>query len=152
MNVPFMLAPAAKSYLWGGSRLNDDFGKNINLATIAETWECSTHPCGQSTVASGEFTGMTLGELLSLHPEFLGTHPLSITRGRAELPILIKLIDAKYDLSVQVHPDDEYALRHEGSLGKTEMWYVLDARKGASLVYGFNQDMTEQRIRNALAD
>ena len=152
MNFPFMLAPAAKSYIWGGSRLNDDFGKNIPLNPLAETWECSTHPCGQSTVASGEFTGMTLGEVLSLHPEFLGTHPLSITRGRAELPILIKLIDAKSDLSVQVHPDDEYALLHEHSLGKTELWYVLDAKKGAILVYGFNQDMTEERVRNSLAD
>lgn len=152
MNIPFMLTPAAKSYLWGGSRLNDDFGKNINLEPLAETWECSTHPCGQSTVAGGEFQGMLLGDVLDMHPEFLGTHPLEITHGRSELPILIKLIDAKQDLSVQVHPDDEYALKHENSLGKTELWYVLDAKRGASLVYGFNQDMTEQRVREALAD
>lgn len=152
MNFPFLLAPAAKSYLWGGSRLNDDFGKNIDLCPLAETWECSTHPCGQSTVASGEFQGMPLGDVLNMHPEFLGSHPLEITHGRPELPILIKLIDAKYDLSVQVHPDDQYALKYENSLGKTEMWYVLDAKRGASLVYGFNQNMTEQRVREALTD
>ena len=152
MNVPFMLTPAAKDYLWGGSRLNDDFGKNINMEPLAETWECSTHPCGQSLVASGEFHGIPLVDVLYLHPEYLGTHPLEITHGRSELPILIKLIDANRDLSVQVHPDDEYALKHENSLGKTEMWYVLDAKRGASLVYGFNQDMTEQRVRDALAD
>ncbi len=152
MNFPFTLWPAAKNYLWGGSRLNDDFGKNIYLSPLAETWECSTHPGGQSTVASGEFKGLPLGEVLNLRPEFLGTHPLEITHGRSELPIIIKLIDAKHDLSVQVHPDDEYALKNEGSLGKTEMWYVLDAKKGASLVYGFNQDMTPQRVRDALAD
>ena len=91
MNFPFLLAPAAKSYLWGGSRLNDDFGKNIDLCPLAETWECSTHPCGQSTVASGEFQGMPLGDVLNMHPEFLGSHPLEITHGRPELPILIKL-------------------------------------------------------------
>ena len=152
MNFPFMLAPAAKGYLWGGSRLNDDFGKNIELDPLAETWECSTHPSGQSTVSSGEFQGMPLGDVLNLRPDFLGSHPLEITRGRLELPILIKLIDAKNDLSVQVHPDDEYALTHENSLGKTEMWYVLDAKRGASRVYGFNQDMTQQRVRDALED
>ena len=152
MNFPFMLTPAAKDYLWGGSRLNDDFGKNIDMEPLAETWECSTHPCGQSIVASGEFRGMLLGDLLDLHPEYLGSHPLAITHGRLELPILIKLIDASKDLSVQVHPDDEYALKHENSLGKTELWYVLDAKRGASLVYGFNQDMTEQRVRDALDD
>ncbi|MBQ9902666.1 MAG: class I mannose-6-phosphate isomerase [Clostridia bacterium] len=152
MNFPFMLAPAAKSYLWGGSRLNDDFGKNIDMDPLAETWECSTHPSGQSTVCSGEFQGMALGDILNFRPDFLGSHPLEITRGRLELPILIKLIDAKNDLSVQVHPDDNYALTHENSLGKTEMWYVLDAKRGASLVYGFNQDMTQQRVRDALED
>ena len=152
MNFPFLLAPAAKSYLWGGSRLNDDFGKNIDMDPLAETWECSTHPRGQSTVASGEFQGMKLGDVLNMRPDFLGSHPLEITRGKSELPILIKLIDAKHDLSVQVHPDDQYALTHENSLGKTEMWYVLDAKRGASLVYGFNQDMTEQQVRSALAD
>ncbi len=152
MNLPFMLSPAAKDYLWGGSRLNDDFGKNIDMEPLAETWECSTHPCGQSVAAGGEFQGMPLGDILDLHPEYLGSHPLEITHGRSELPILIKLIDAKQDLSVQVHPDDEYARKHENSLGKTEMWYVLDAKRGASLVYGFNQDMTEQRVREALHD
>ena len=106
MNFPFMLAPAAKGYLWGGSRRNDDFGKNIELDPLAETWECSTHPSGQSTVSSGEFQGMPLGDVLNLRPDFLGSHPLEITRGRLELPILIKLIDAKNDLSFQVHPDD----------------------------------------------
>ena len=152
MNLPFMLSPAAKDYLWGGSRLNDDFGKNIDMEPLAETWECSTHPCGQSIAAGGEFQGMKLGDILDMHPEYLGSHPLEITHGRSELPILIKLIDARQDLSVQVHPDDEYAMKHENSLGKTEMWYVIDAKRGASLVYGFNQDMTEQRVREALDD
>ena len=101
-NRPFLLKPAAKDYLWGGSRLNDDFAKDIPLSPLAETWECSTHPDGQSTVSGGEFDGQLLGDVLTAHPEFLGTHP----RSQGELPILVKLIDAKSDLSVQVHPND----------------------------------------------
>ena len=151
LHVPFLLCPAAKDYLWGGSRLNDDFGKNIDCSPLAETWECSTHPDGQSVVASGADAGKSLGEVLRLHPEYLGTHPLQTMNGKPELPILIKLVDAKLKLSVQVHPDDNFALRHENSLGKTEMWYVLSARKDAELVYGFNQDMNETGVKNALA-
>ena len=147
---PFLLKPAAKDYLWGGNRLNDDFGKEIKISPLAETWECSTHPDGQSVIASGPDAGKTLGEALGAHPEYLGSHPLQATGGRPELPILIKLIDAKQDLSVQVHPDDAYALAHEHSLGKTEMWYVLSAKKDATLVYGFNQDVTEEDVRQAL--
>ena len=124
MNRPFLLKPAAKDYLWGGSRLNDDFGKGIPLSPLAETWECSTHPDGQSVVAE---TGEPLGAVLSRCPNYLGSHSLRLTGGKAELPILIKLIDAKQDLSIQVHPDDDYALEHENSRGKTEMWYILAA-------------------------
>ena len=151
-NVPFLLQPAAKDYLWGGSRLNDDFGKNINMQPLAETWECSTHPDGPSVVASGDYQGMTLAEVLKNRPEFLGTHPLQITGGRAELPILVKFIDAKKDLSVQVHPDDDYAKKNENSLGKSEMWYVLDAQHDAKLVYGFNQDVTEAAVRTSIEE
>ncbi|MCD8083548.1 MAG: class I mannose-6-phosphate isomerase [Clostridiales bacterium] len=146
---PFMLSPAGKDYLWGGNRLNEDFAKGIDLTPLAETWECSTHPDGPSLVATGEWKGQTLTEVIRRHPEYLGTHP----RAADGLPILIKLIDAKKDLSVQVHPDDEYAREHEnGSLGKTEMWYVLDATKDAKLIYGFYHDMEEETIRKSLAD
>lgn len=145
MNIPLLLEPAAKDYLWGGSRLNDDFGKNIDLSPLAETWECSTHPDGESRVE-----GEPLSRVLARHPEWLGTHPLKTMGGRPELPILIKLIDARQDLSVQVHPDDAYALKHEGSLGKTEMWYVLAAQPGAKLVYGFDQNVSERQVRRAI--
>lgn len=149
---PFLLKPAAKDYLWGGSRLNDDFAKGIDMTPLAETWECSTHPDGPSVISSGEFEGMELAELLKRFPEFLGTHPLSnpyLQKG--ELPILIKFIDAKKDLSVQVHPDDAYARKVEHELfGKTEMWYVLDAAKDAKLVYGFYHDMDKEKLRRSL--
>ena len=149
---PFLLKPAAKDYLWGGSRLNDDFSKNINMQPLAETWECSTHPDGPSVIASGEFEGMELAELLRRFPEFIGEHPRSNPYLEAgELPILIKFIDAKKDLSVQVHPDDEYAKLYErGQLGKTEMWYVLDAAKDAKLVYGFYHDMDKKKLRHSI--
>ena len=149
MNKPLLLKPAAKDYLWGGSRLNDDFGKAIQLSTLAETWECSTHPDGQSLVAE---TGESLGELLNRHLDYLGSHPLHLTGGKAELPILIKLIDAKQDLSVQVHPDDEYAWKHERSLGKTELWYVLAAKRDSELVYGFRKDMSQEQVKTAIRE
>ena len=145
--LPFLLSPASKDYLWGGSRLNDDFNLGISADPLAEAWVCSTHQDGTSSVPA---FSCSLTELLSAHPEWLGTHPLMTTNGRPELPILIKLIDAKSDLSVQVHPDDEYALEHEGDLGKTEMWYVLDAKKDSKLIYGFSQDMEPQRVKTAL--
>lgn len=144
---PFLLKPVGKDYLWGGSRLNDDFSKGIDLEPLAETWECSTHPDGPSTVAGGEFCGKLLSDVLKEHPEFLGTHP----EAKGELPILIKFIDAKRDLSVQVHPDDAYAFEKEnGQKGKTEMWYVLDAAKDAQLIYGFTRDMNSDILRRSL--
>ena len=127
LREPFLLKPAAKDYLWGGNRLNDDFGKGIDLSPLAETWECSTHPDGPSTIASGKFAGKLLPDFIEKHPEVLGTHPRKLVS--EGLPVLIKFIDAKKDLSVQVHPDDEYARTHEGGqLGKTEMWYVCILR------------------------
>jgi mannose-6-phosphate isomerase class I len=146
-NKPFLLKPTGKDYLWGGNRLNDDFSKGINITPLAETWECSTHPDGPSTVATGEYAGKLLTQVLEEHPEYLGTHPRTLK----ELPILIKFIDANKDLSVQVHPNDEYAMKHEnGSFGKTEMWYVLDATKDAQLVYGLYRDTDKEELRESI--
>ncbi len=144
---PFLLRPTAKEYLWGGLKLKDEYGKKFNVNKLAETWECSTHPEGQSIVANGKYMGKKLGEVLKMHPEYLGTHP----RTEGELPILLKLIDAKKKLSVQVHPNDEYAKIYEhGQLGKTEMWYVLHADRGARLVYGFRKNMSRGLLKDAL--
>lgn len=165
-NKPFLLRPSGKDYLWGGTRLNDEFAKNIDMTPLAETWECSTHPDGPSYVSSGIFEGMTLTEVLKAHPYFLGSHTLgshTLCNGTSnsflnnpfsgQLPILIKFIDAKRDLSVQVHPTDQYAMEHEnGQLGKTEMWYVLDAVRDAKLVYGLKHDCDAQTIRQAISD
>ena len=129
--------------------MNDEFEKNIDMDPLAETWECSTHPDGPSYVVSGEFGRQELAEVLRAHPEYLGKRH----KGENTLPILIKFIDAKKDLSVQVHPTDAYAQEHEnGQLGKTEMWYVLDASKDAKLVYGLKRERTEQQVRDAIAE
>lgn len=148
-NRPMLLRPSGKDYLWGGNRLNDEFEKQIDLSPLAETWECSTHPDGPSYIVGGEFDGKKLAQVLAWHPEYLGQRH----RGETTLPILIKFIDAKKNLSVQVHPTDEYAKEHEhGQLGKTEMWYVLDAGKDAFLIYGLNQDCTREKIYGAILD
>ena len=147
-----LLSPSGKDYIWGGRRLNDEFEKNIDMSPLAETWECSTHPDGPSYVVGGEYDGMKLADVLHSHPEYLGSHCAGMNAaGDVELPILIKFIDADKDLSVQVHPDDEYAHEHEnGQRGKTEMWYVLDAANGAKLVYGFNRAMSRNAVKKAV--
>ena len=142
-NIPFIIKPISKDYLWGGSRLNDDFNLDLSSIPLAEAWVCSTHPDGETVVTSGE----KLSEILLKHPEYIGSHALDLMNGVPQLPILIKLIDAKEDLSVQVHPNDEYAGNHEtGSLGKTEMWYVLDAKSSSTIIYGFNRDVDATTI------
>ena len=147
---PFLLRPAGKDYLWGGRRLRDDFSKDLPMEPLAESWECSTHPDGQSIVAGGPDEGKLLGDVIREHPEYLGTHPAS-EFSRGDIPILVKFIDAKADLSVQVHPSDHYAFEYEnGQRGKTEMWYVVDAEKGARLVYGFRWDMDRDTLRESL--
>lgn len=149
LHEPFLLSPAMKDYLWGGTRLKDGFSKETDLDVLAETWECSTHPDGQSTVASGPFEGKALIDVLKENPDFIGTHP----NMKDGLPILVKFIDAKNDLSVQVHPDDEYANKYEnGQNGKSEMWYVVEAAKDARLIYGFRTDIDKETVRKALVD
>ena len=148
---PFLLKPTGKDYLWGGKRLNDEFAKNIDMTPLAETWECSTNPDGLSFVASGEMEGMSLDEVLARHPDYIGTHPTTNFSGR--LPVMIKFLDANKALSVQVHPSDDYAYYNEnGQLGKTEMWYVLDATKDAQIIYGLNRDITEDELRKSIID
>lgn len=149
---PFLLKPACKDYLWGGDRLEKEYGKNYGIAPLAETWECSVHPDGVSIIDSGKLKGMLLNEAIKKYPSMLGIHPRA-TCGESELPVLIKLIDAGQPASVQVHPNDEYARKYEnGASGKTEMWYILDAEEDARLVYGFHQDMDAKSIKEAIKE
>lgn len=147
--TPFKLSPAFKDYLWGGTRLRDEFGKNCGFDKVAESWELSCHKDGPSTVADGPYAGLTLAEYIQeAGPGVLGTRCEKFK----DFPILIKLIDAKDNLSVQVHPDDSYALRVEGEYGKTEMWYVVDCDPGASLIYGFKKEISREEFRRRIEE
>ncbi len=146
---PIRLKPAFKDYLWGGRRLVEEFNKACDLDIVAESWELSTHKDGSSIICGGEFDGMSFRDFVEKYgSEVLGKRALAFDN----FPILIKFIDAKDNLSVQVHPDDAYALENEGEYGKTEMWYILACDEGASLYYGFRRELTKdelvQRIEN----
>lgn len=143
---PLILIPPIKDYIWGGTKLRDEFGKESKLERLAESWELSCHKDGGSVIANGEYAGKTLAEYIEERPETLGTNC-----GRFDFfPVLIKLIDACDNLSVQVHPDNEYAQRVEGEYGKTEMWYIVDCDEGASLIYGFKEEISKEDFRKAI--
>lgn len=144
---PVKLTPAIKDYLWGGTRLITDYNKKTELDKAAESWELSTHPDGESIVASAPWEGMKLTDYIKAQgDECLGTKAAAFDF----FPILIKLIDAKDNLSIQVHPDDEYAMRVEGEYGKTEMWYIADCEDGAYLYYGLNRAVTKEEFRASI--
>ena len=143
------LSPAFKDYLWGGTKLRDVYGKNCDFEKIAESWELSTHAAGQSVIEGGENNGLTLNAYI----EKLGKGILGTNCARfSDFPVLIKFIDAKQPLSVQVHPSDEYGLRVEGEYGKTEMWYVVASDPGASLYFGVNRELTKEEFRKHIED
>ena len=141
----FKLSPALKDYLWGGTKLKNDFGFQTDLDIVAEGWMLSCHKDGENHIENGAYRGKTLSEVVGiLGNACLGTNAEKFDR----FPILIKLIDAKKDLSVQVHPDNDYALRVEGEYGKTECWYILDCDEGAELIYGFKEPITSKEFRD----
>lgn len=146
---PVKLSPTFKDYIWGGERLKKEFNKNSDMVPLAESWELSAHKDGQSVVACGEHAGLSLAEYI----EKIGAEALGENCSKYDyFPLLIKLIDAKNDLSVQVHPCDSYALEHEGEYGKTEMWYILDCDEGACLYYGFSRSVTHEEYANAIKE
>ena len=137
------LKPAYKDYLWGGDKLKKFFYKNCDFNTLAETWELSCHNDGNSIIENGKYKLKTLKEYIELE----NMKPLGENCKRFnDFPILIKLIDSKQALSVQVHPDDEYALKNENQFGKTEMWYVIDCEKDSFIYYGFKNKITKQEF------
>lgn len=143
----FLLEPAIKETIWGGSKLKKNYGKQSDKANIAESWECSVHPKGLSKIINGTYKGKYLRDVLIAHPEYLGNKIKNINA----FPFLIKFIDAKDKLSVQVHPTDEYAKKHEhGVSGKTEMWYIIEAENNAELIYGFYDDISKQQLAKSV--
>lgn len=143
------LRPAFKDSLWGGTKLRDIYGMDCDYDVIAESWQMSAHPAGQSIVASGRYKGLPFGDYLdAVGNKVLGwkCEPLR------SFPMLIKFIDARENLSVQVHPDDDYALENENQYGKNEMWYVVDADPGSGLYVGFNREVTREEVRRRVED
>ena len=146
--TPIKLAPCYKEYLWGGTKLKTSYGKLDAPDITAESWELSCHPDGQCTVAEGEWKGKSIQELGTL--DRTGFWGRNCPKG--EFPILVKLIDAKKDLSIQVHPSDDTALLELGEHGKAEMWYIVDCEPQASIYFGFSERITEEELLRRAED
>jgi len=150
---PLTFQPVLKDYIWGGRNLATRLGRPLPPGRVAESWEIAAHSDGESLVANGRFAGQTLTAVQhKLGLDLIG-HNNAWAHARGKFPLLVKLLDAHQCLSVQVHPDDAYALAHEGNeLGKTEMWVVLHAEPGAAVILGVKQGTTPRNFRAALAE
>lgn len=141
------LGAITKKIIWGGERLAREYGKGETGEKIAESWELTSRTDGVNTIVGGEFDGVLLSDYLADHKD-------AVCKGwdGDRFPLLIKLIDAEADLSIQVHPDDEYAALHTTDLGKTEMWYIVDAAPDARIIYGLKKKYSADEVRAAIAD
>lgn len=149
MFYPLFFKPVYKEIVWGGRNLERKFNRELPTGRIGESWEVCCHRNGKSVVLNGGFKGRTLEELIvDYKSQILGKRGSKYST----FPLLVKLLDANDKLSVQVHPDDDYALRFEGEFGKTEMWYVLDAKEGAQIIYGVKDGTDRDNFRKAIYD
>ncbi len=142
---PMKLIPETKDYIWGGKKLKTEYNISGDSENIAEAWVLSVHNDGKSVVANGEFQGKTLKEILEKNKSFIGEN-------LSEMSVMIKLIDAQKNLSIQVHPDDEYAKKIEGDNGKTEAWYILDCEPDAEIIFGFEKPLTKEEFVCAIKE
>ena len=146
MNLyPLKLKPVLKDIIWGGTRLSNEYGKGAPNQKIAESWELCVHKNGVNIIENGLYEGKTLEWLFDSDKNIISKNYIS-----EKFPVLIKFIDAKHDLSVQVHPNDAYAALRSTESGKTEMWYILDCAPGARLVYGLNADYTREELEHSI--
>lgn len=145
MLKPIKLKSVCKEIIWGGNRLKNEYNKVSSLNNIAESWELTVRDDGMNIIDGGEFDGYTMAEYIEKNGFGVVTN-----KEMDRFPLLIKFIDAEDNLSVQVHPDDEYGLKTANSLGKTEMWYVIDAKPGAQLVYGLKEGYTVDMLKSAI--
>lgn len=144
---PLKLKAPCKDYLWGGTKLRTEFHQQSDAQKIAESWMLSCHKDGLSVIAGGEYDGLTLKDYIDRSgKKVLGTDCEKFEY----FPILVKLIDARDRLSIQVHPNNAYAMEHEGEYGKTEMWYVVDCEPGASLYYGFQHEISKDEFKERI--
>ncbi len=142
------LIPASKDYLWGGENLKKDYNKTTDCSPLAESWELSVHPDGPSLIDHPDYKDTNFKQYIEQNPTLLGTNASKFPY----FPILTKFIDAKQSLSIQVHPNDEYGQRVEKEFGKTEVWYILDAKEDAYIYYGTNKNITKEEMRQRIED
>jgi mannose-6-phosphate isomerase len=148
---PLTFEPILKERIWGGTKLNTYLNKTISSDITGESWELSTVPNDVSIVNNGFLKGKNVNELMDLYPnEFLGSE--TIARFGTEFPLLFKFLDAKQDLSIQIHPNDELAKKRHNSKGKTEMWFVMQADENARLIVGFKENSNQTEYKKALED
>jgi mannose-6-phosphate isomerase len=148
---PLTFEPIFKERIWGGTKLKDFLNKSFEGNLIGESWELSTVTNDVSVVSNGEFAGLNLNQLIEKYPsEILGSK--SVEKFGLEFPLLFKFLDAKEDLSIQVHPNDELAKKRHNSFGKTEMWYVMQADENARLVVGFKNKTNKVEYLKHLED
>lgn len=151
---PLLFEPVLKDYIWGGRNLAEKLGRAIpaDMPIVAESWEIAGHKDGTSRVANGAFAGLLLTELHEkLGLDLIGSRS-AWAQERGKFPLLIKILDANHELSVQVHPKDDYALAHEGNeLGKTEMWVIVHAEPDAKIILGVKEGTTQEAFRQAIA-
>lgn len=148
---PLKFKPILKERLWGGTKLKDVLGKPITSDITGESWEISAVPGDVSLVANGALAGKSLQELIYAYEGRLLGDAVFARFGH-EFPILIKFLDARMDLSIQVHPNDELARQRHNSFGKTEMWYIMDAEKDSRLIIGFKGDVSRELYEKCLAE
>lgn len=138
---PLVLRPIYKEYLWGGVKLKEKFNKITELDKIAESWELAVYKEDINIIENGEYAGKSLGSFIEQYPICMGQN-----NQNKQFPLLIKLIDSEDSLSIQVHPDDEYAMKHEKMNGKLELWYIVDCEEEARLFYGFNKEIKKEEF------
>ncbi len=148
---PLLFAPNLHSVVWGGNQLRVYKGLELSDEPIGESWEVSAVPGSTSIISNGEWKGRDLASVIAEYPEeILGK--VTNEKYHGQLPLLVKFIDARKDLSIQVHPNDEMAMREHGKIGKSEMWYIIKADEGAHLYAGFKQTITPYEYQKRVED
>lgn len=146
---PMFFKPVYKNVVWGGNNISRIFKRNISDNDIGESWELSAYPNKLSKIKNSDFMEKDLLELFNnklVRKDIFGNHCMKMEK----FPILIKFIDATKNLSIQVHPDDDYAKKYENDLGKNELWYIMECKKDAKIVYGFKSTVKPNNLKEAL--
>jgi len=146
---PIFFNPTYKNVIWGGNNISKIFKRNVIGDDIGESWELSAHPNGLSIIKNAEYKQKSLYDLFNdkeQKVQIFGTH----CENMEKFPILTKFIDANKSLSIQVHPGNEYAEKNEHDSGKTEVWYIMDCKEDAKIVYGFKDNVTSENLKNAV--